>query len=390
MWLLGQLGETEGAAVSFSQWVGACFFRVYGSSLHGSQEFLMLERLAVGARTPLKVLETEFCAGPGCRVSKQQRHYLHIRVLFVSTWNFYSGKDDCPTVYLKIGARLYHLRDLAAFYRQYVVRESALHPWETEAGLRVRLAAQYPQLEIPNNFLNSLKRCCFETDSTYRLVFFLAHSYVEADALKSFRGLVKAGTWGGGGENSDHQVVIVSFGTPTLRFLFLAPGAVRLSDYRPGKTGMQQKHLDPENLTHLLEPESFPAPPRDKGSPSQCPCEFGELLTQNLPPSQLSRPVGYSEASADLGSNLQVLGLTTPLLSQILDVCTWLSVVCYDVERYSYTHTHTHILKFIIFTVCRSWLIRSVLSFRPVLPCNWPTNLVRIFPTTSAGSSFLF
>ena len=291
----------------------------------------MLERLSVGARTPLKVLEAEFCSAPAC--SPSYPYYIHIKVLFVSTWNFYSTQEekDCPVVYLRLGNRLYHIRNLSAFHQQYVVRESALHPWENETDLRVRLAAQYPQLKIPDNFLGSLKRSCFPTDSTLRIVFFLAHSYVGLDTLKSFRGLVKAGTWGAG--DSDVQIVIASFATLTIRFLFLAPGTIRLSDYSPGKAEMQQKHLDPENLKHHVESDSFSAPPPDTGSPARCPCEFGELLTQNLPPARLSRPVGYSEAWTDLESNLRLLGLNNLVLSQILDVCTWLSCVCYDVER---------------------------------------------------------
>ena len=328
---LDQLSEADGARVSFSQWTGACLFRVIDSKLRPNQEFLVLERLAIGARTPLKILESEFCTAPACfpvsRTKTPQKYHVHIKVAFVSTWNFYAAEEDRPLVYLRLGHRLYHVRDINAFYLQYLVRESVLHPWENETGLRVRLSARYPQLAIPDNFLGSLKRSCFETDPTFRIVFFLAHSYLGADTLKSFQGLVRAGTWGGAG--GAEQVVIVTLGTPTLRFLCLAPGAVNLSNYRPGKTEMQQKHLDPENL---MKTESSSVP-RDTNSPSQCPCQFGELFTRNLPPGKLSRPVGYAEAPTNLDANLQLLGLASPDLARILDVCTWLSCVCYDVER---------------------------------------------------------
>ena len=289
----------------------------------------MLERLAVGARTPIRVLDAEVCSGL-CSAPARYPYWVHFKVYFVSTWNFYAPQE-APLVYLKMGHKLYHLREVTAFYLYANVQESALHPWESEASVRTRLSEAFPKLVVPADFLGSIRRPCFETDPSFKVVFFLSHGYVGQDTLKSFQGLVRAGTWGQG---NSAQVVIVAFGTPKPRFHFLTPEAIQLSNYRLGKTGLLSTHLDPENLKHLLE-SSTPtcALSLDTGSPSQCPCQFGETLSRNLPPAKLCRPVGYNEAPADLESNLKLLGLLDPVLSKILDLCSWLSCVCFDVER---------------------------------------------------------
>ena len=323
-------GQLEGGAdISFSQWTSACFFRVFGSGLRKNQEFLMLERLAVGARTPIRVLDAEFCSGL-CSAPARYPYWIHVKVYFVSTWNFYAP-EETPLVYLKMGHKVYHLCDVAAFYLYMRVQESALHPWESEASVRTCLSERFPNLVVPADFLGSIRRPCFETDRSFKVIFFLSHGYVGQDTLKSFQGLVRAGTWGRG---DSAQVVIVAFGTQKPRFHFLSPEAIQVSEYKFGKTGLLSTHLDPENLKHLLEPTTSPSTlPLDTGSPSQCPCQFGETLSRNLPPAKLCRPVGYNEAPADLESNLRLLGLLDPDLSRILDLCTWLSCVCFDIER---------------------------------------------------------
>ena len=69
------------------------------------------------------------------------------------------------------------------------------------------------------------------------------------------------------------QVLVGEGGrSKTLTFLHLAPGTIRLSNYSPGKTDMQQKHLNPVNLySHQVEAESFLLYPHDTGSPGLCP-----------------------------------------------------------------------------------------------------------------------
>ena len=291
----------------------------------------MLERLAVGARTPIRVLEAEFCSGL-CSTPARYPYWIHVKVYFVSTWNFYCP-EETPLVYLKMGHKLYRLCDVPAFYLYMRVQESALHPWESEAGARTFLSESFPSLVVPNDFLGSIKRPCFETDLSFRVVFFLSHGYVGPDTLKSFQGLVRASSWGGRGDLA--QVVIVAFGTQKPCYHFVSSDVIQESEYNLRKTGLLSSHLAPENLTHLLEPTTSACSlTPDKGSPSQCPCQFGDTLTRNLPPAKLCCPVGYREAPADLESNLKLLGLLDPVLSKILDLCTWLSCVSYDVERY--------------------------------------------------------
>jgi len=244
---------------------------------------------------------------------------------------FYDAEAD-PELYLVVGQRLYFIRDAPGFHQRFSgIRQSDLHPAEDEEEFKQRLHKAYPDLVFPTDFLGSLRRKCFETQTQFKLVFFLALEYVGMESLKTFNGLVRAGTWGGHDQSSSVQIVIVLSGSETLRFLMLPRGMKKIL----GGEGMCQQHIEPVNLKHLVEsqPANSGTPTSDSGSPDTCPCQSGELLFRNLPPKKLSTPVGYSEAPKDLEANLDLFGLKTPYISKVLEVCTWLSCVFFDVER---------------------------------------------------------
>lgn len=290
-----------------------------------------MDRLAIGARSPLKVLEAVPCSSKKCRVPSQ-RNWVHIQTLFVSTLCFYDA-EAVPELYLIVGQRLYFIRDAPGFYQRFAgIRQSDLHPVEDEQEFKKRLHSAYPEIVFPMDFAASLRRKCMETQTQFKLVFFLALEYVGVASLKTFNGLVRAGTWGGQDQSSAVQIVLVLSGSETLRFLMLPREMRKLI----GGEGMRQQHIEPVNLKHLVETpqvNSADAPTPDSGSPDTCPCQSGELLFRNLPPKKLSTPVGYLEAPKDLEANLELFGLKTPIICKVLDVCTWLSCVFFDVER---------------------------------------------------------
>lgn len=314
------------ARVTLNQWVKACLFRYYGGGFKAKDEIAVLDRMAFGANIPVRVLTVEKC-GSTCS-TRGRLGFVHVKVLFIST-NTYHLPSTPAYVYLCLKNQLFIILDNKVFFDRYQVIRSDYHSYGgDQATIERHLNSLLPHLSIPTPLLTSLRRRCFETDQTFRLVFFLALEYVGEESVRNFKGLIRAGSWGGGNWLTA-QGVIVTLGRVSPHFMLLPVGAMDFSRYQGGAGARQ--YISPENLKPLVE--ESPSSSVDSGSSRTCPCESGETLFSSRPPKKLAQPVGNSEVPDDLVSNLQLLGLWNTDVAQILDLVTWLSTVSYDIER---------------------------------------------------------
>ena len=152
---------------------------------------------------------------------------------------------------------------------------------------------------------------------------------MDEESVRNFKGLIRAGSWGGGSWLTA-QGIIVTLGRVLPHFMLLPIGDMYFSRYQGGAGARQ--FISHENLKSLVEEES-PLAAVDSGSSRTCPCESGETLFSSRPPKKLAQPVRNSEVPDDFVSNLQLLGLWNTDVEQVLDLVTWLSTVSYDIER---------------------------------------------------------
>jgi len=315
------------ARVTLNQWVNACLFRYHGGGFKPKDEIAVLDRMAFGANLPVRVLTVEKC-GSSCS-TRGSLGSVHVKVLFIST-NTYHLPSTPAHVYLCLKNKLFIILNNKVFFDRYQVIRTDYHSYGgDQATIERHLNSLLPHLSIPTPLLTSLRRRCFETDRKFRLVFFLALEYVDEESVRNFKGLIRAGSWGGGSLLTA-QGVIVTLGRVSPHFMLLPIGAMDFSRYQGGAGARQ--FISPENLKSLVEEES-PSSSVDTGSSQTCPCESGETLFSSRPPKKLAQPVGNSEVPDDLVSNLQLLGLWNTDVEQVLDLVTWLSTVSYDIER---------------------------------------------------------
>ena len=314
--------------VSLNQWVRACLFRHYGGGYNSKDEMAVLDRMAYGANIPLRVFEVEGC---GLNCSTRTKGSVHVKVLFVSTCSYHLPESPAY-IYISYFRRLYFLTNNAQFFERYGVIGTAFHSWgEDEDSFHQRLDNQHPGLDLSHSLMISIRKRLFEKDQRFRLIFFLALGPVDENSLKRFEGLVKAGTWGGGVMTSA-QGVIVTRGGAWPQYMLIPVGRMNLECYQKGAGARHQ--IQPENLKDWAgETPPSSSSSSDTSSPRTCPCEAGDTLFSSRPPKKLASPVGNSDASKDLVSNLKLLGLWTEAVEKKLVLTTWLSCLTFDIER---------------------------------------------------------
>jgi hypothetical protein len=312
--------------VPLHQWIKTCLFRVNGLSFKEDNLTAVLDRLAIGARVSLRLVNADKCK-LGCIGDKVNS--VHLKCTFITSWAYYNPTSK-PCIYVSITgtAKSFHVLRPAEFLERFNVVHSDLHSWECPERFQARLELMYPQLKFEDQPLMEIVRTrAFESNRDFRLQFFFTLEYVSAQSLREFTGLLCAGAWGGASIQSCRGV-LVQMGPSGPQFLYLSESAIELSKFK--RSAGAQLHIPPENF--CTGRGRRPAG-EDAGSPSTCPCESGDILFRNLPPKQLARPVGQDEAPADIISNLRLLGLWTQDVERDLDLCTRLSCVFFDVER---------------------------------------------------------
>ena len=286
-----------------------------------------MDRLSLRARTSVKLFQLEKCSVTCCP-SKGGVSCLHVNLIFASTWSFWGLAKDELLVYLRDGQKLWFLPKPECLYGRFLVCQTALHPCLTEVEFGQRILQRNPSICLPPCILSSLRSNPFEGETNLNLVFFMVQQYVSGRSLKTFDGLTRIGRWGDPDQvTGEAEGVLVLMGEPQPRYVICAKGDVNVKLYKRGIT--MEQHMRPLNLWNE---NGRTKKNIDLCSPSICPCkEHGELYRSQTP-KKVCQPVGTQESRQDLVGNLKLLGIYNSHAEKILDLCTWLSCVSYDLE----------------------------------------------------------
>ena len=129
------------------------------------------------------------------------------------------------------------------------------------------------------------------------------------------------GRWGGGGG------VLVFGGTGSLLFYICCPGDVDPDKYR--STVNLFSSLQPCDLSVGLK---GPGVSTDSLFTNDCPCQTHSELYRPQHPKRVCMPVGVQQSANYVAGMLRVLGLYGARDRKLLDLCSFLSVVSFDIE----------------------------------------------------------
>ena len=292
-------------------------------------EDAFLDRIALRAQRSITILQAESCLASQTCPCFFGRSCIHIQTKFVSWVNFFGHSTTARLVYLLHRGLAYHIKDPVGLSRLIQISQTSLHPLVSEPDFRLDLNRFFPSLVLESvPLLRQIRDNISPTSSAVALTFYAAKRFIRRSDLESFNGLLRVGYWGSG-TCTNQQGILVFAGTETPAFFLCPIGYLNPIKYKTQIKLFQ--HLTPVDL-HQNRASRIG---KDPVSTQICPCESSSApLYRSLHPKKVSKPVGIVEASSDTAHLLQLLGLYGEKERKLMDLCSWLSIISFDVERW--------------------------------------------------------
>ena len=251
----------------------------------------------------------------------------------MSWTTFYQASETVVyLVHSRLGA--FHVDKIGELWSKFSVLQTTFHPLLSEEDFKQCLGQQFPQLApslaLPEKIISLTRFNPCPDVRGVSVMFMSSRCFLTGPGLKKFNGMMRVGRWGGNeDEETRVQLVLVFAGTGSLLFHICCPGDVDPAKYKSNI-----------NLFNSLQPRDLSLGLRGKGvlkgslfSTNSCPCETGTDLYRPQHPKRVCMPVGVQQSTKDVARMLRVLGLYGACDRDLLDLCSFLSIVSFDIER---------------------------------------------------------